>query len=214
MLVKKDKNFISFFDGKTGKYLRTGVIENGKDTGRDPFMASFPELLDIGIMGHCIHGKAGLCIKSGVECYQDGLHAAAPNMSFADFQSIIAQCRKKTFQVALGGCGDPDQHESFAEIIELCRDNEIVPNFTTSGFGLTKKLANLCREFCGAVAVSWYRSEYTHDSIKLLLDSGVKTNIHYVLHLSRNSIASRVTAGCGLIRYNFPSLKPNFPESE
>lgn len=37
--------------------MRTGIIENGKDTGRDPFLASFPELLDIGIMGRCEHGK-------------------------------------------------------------------------------------------------------------------------------------------------------------
>ncbi len=44
-------------------------------------MASFPELLDIGIMGHCIHGRQGLCMKAGVECYQNGLHANHANMS-------------------------------------------------------------------------------------------------------------------------------------
>lgn len=29
-------------------------------------MASFPELLDVGIMGNCRHGQSGLCIKAGV----------------------------------------------------------------------------------------------------------------------------------------------------
>nr|WP_296043254.1 hypothetical protein [uncultured Blautia sp.] len=73
MKIRKDRNFISCFNEKTGEYFRSGVIENGIDTGADPFMSSFPELLDIGIMGHCIHGKSGLCMTSGVECYQDEL---------------------------------------------------------------------------------------------------------------------------------------------
>ena len=34
--------------------------------------------------------------------------------------------------------------------------------------------------------MSWYRSEYTLNAIQILLDAGVKTNIHYVL--GKNSI--------------------------
>ena len=181
MRIRRDKNFLSFFDEKTGNYIRTGVIKNSKDSGEEPFMASFPELLDVGIMGHCTHGKSGLCIKSGVECYQDGLHSDAPNMTVENFSVIAEQCAGKTFQFALGGCGDPDQHENFRDLLEICRANKIVPNFTTSGWGLTEKIARVCKEFCGAVAVSWYRSEYTLRAINFLLGAGVKTNIHYVL---------------------------------
>ena len=61
-----------------------------------------------------------------------------------------------------------------------------MPNFTTSGYGMTPEIAALCKEYCGAVAVSWYRSEYTLRAIDMLLDAGVKTNIHYVL--GKNSI--------------------------
>lgn len=179
--IKKDKNFISCFNQETGFYFRTGILEDGKDTGIDPFMASFPELLDVGIMGHCIHGKTGLCQKAGIGCYQDGLHSNNPNMSIEDFKKIAEQCKGKTFQFALGGCGDPDQHEHFEEILKVCKENDIVPNFTTSGFGMTKALAKLCKQYCGAVAVSWYRSPYTIKAINLLLAEGVKTNIHYVL---------------------------------
>ena len=60
MKIRRDRNFISLFDENTGFYMRSGVLENGKDTGRDPFMAEFPELLDVGIMGHCRHGRSGL----------------------------------------------------------------------------------------------------------------------------------------------------------
>lgn len=182
MRWRKEKDFLSFFNEKTGRYFRTGILENGKDTGEDPFMASFPELLDVGIMGHCKHGKSGLCIKAGIECYQDGLHAEQPNMSLEDFRWIAQQCRGQTYQFALGGCGDPDQHEQFEEILKICRENKIVPNFTTSGLGMTPEIAQLCKEYCGAVAVSWYRSSYTLRAIQMLLDAGVKTNIHYVLN--------------------------------
>ena len=94
--VDKEGWFISFFDQSTGFYVRSGVIdENGKDTGVDPFMASFPELVDVGIMGNCNHGRAGLCIKSGVECYQNGLNVKKANMAFEDFKRIIDECEAK-----------------------------------------------------------------------------------------------------------------------
>lgn len=105
-------------------------------------------------------------------------------MSLEDFKKIAEQCKGKTFQFALGGCGDPDQHEHFEEILKVCKENGIVPNFTTSGFGMTKALAKLCKQYCGAVAVSWYRSPYTLKAINLLLTEKVKTNIHYVLSKS------------------------------
>lgn len=181
MRLRKEKDFISFFDETTGKYIRSGIIVDGTDTGEDPFMASFPELLDIGIMGHCIHGKTGLCIKAGIECYQNGLSANNANMTLEDFRNIAQQCKNQTYQFALGGCGDPDQHENFEEILKICKEYKIVPNFTTSGFGMTKDIAKLCKTYCGAVAVSWYRSSYTIKAIETLINAGVKTNIHYVL---------------------------------
>lgn len=133
-------------------------------------------------MGHCKHGKSGLCMKAGVECYQNGLHADSSNMTLEDFRNLAIQCKGQTYQFALGGCGDPEQHENFKEILEICRENEIVHNFTTSGLGMTEELAKLCKEYCGAVAVSWYRSEYTLQAIDMLLKADVKTNIHYVLN--------------------------------
>ena len=87
IIYDKQYHFKSAFDTETGAYVRTGVLDaDGKDTGVDPFMASYPHLIDVGIMGHCIHGKTGLC-----------------------------------------------------------------------------------EQYCGAVAVSWYRSEYTLRAIQLLL---------------------------------------------
>lgn len=184
--IDKKNKFISMFNPDTGFYVRSGVIENGKDTGVDPFMTAFPELLDIGVMGHCVHGASGLCIKSGVQCYQNGLKTKFPNMSFENFKRIVDECKGKTFQFALGGRGDVDQHEDFERILRYCRDNGIVPNFTSSGLGFTDEIVALCKELCGAVAISWYRQEHTYRAIQMLLDARVKTNIHYVL--GNNSI--------------------------
>lgn len=180
-------HFKSAFDTETGTYIRSGILdENGKDTGVDPFMASFPHLIDVGVMGHCIHGKTGLCVKAGIGCYQSGLLVEQPNMTVENFERIAKQCRGRCNQLALGGRGDPDQHEHFEDLLRITRENMLVPNFTTSGYGMTPELAALCKKYCGAVAVSWYRSEYTLRAIQMLLDAGVKTNIHYVL--GKNSI--------------------------
>ena len=187
--ITEDKKFSfrTFFDTETGTYIRTGILDkDGKDTGKDPFMASYPNLIDVGIMGHCIHGKTGLCAKAGIGCYQNGMLVEQPNMSVEDFRWIAEQSRGKCNQFALGGRGDPDQHEHFEKILSICRENLIVPNFTTSGYGMTPEIAEICKNFCGAVAVSWYRNEYTYRAIDMLLDAGVKTNIHYVL--GNNSI--------------------------
>lgn len=166
--------------------MRSGVIENGKDTGKDPFMTTYPELIDIGVMGHCVHGASGLCMKSGVQCYQNGLKTKVPNMTLGNFKRIVDECKGKTFQLALGGRGDVDQHEDFEEILKYCRKNRIVPNFTSSGLGFTEKIIDTCKKYCGAVAISWYRQEHTYKAIRMLLDAGIKTNIHYVL--GNNSI--------------------------
>lgn len=178
-MIKKydtENKFISIFEPKTGFYLRSGVIENGKDTGVDPFMASFPELLDIGIMETCVCSH-----KCNIDCYQKAISRTGSNMSVRDFESIILQSKGKLFQVALGGAGDPDTHESFEDILKICRAHNIVPNFTTSGIAMTEHKAEICKKYCGAVAVSEHFADYTSKALDLLLSVGVKTNIHYVL---------------------------------
>lgn len=187
LITDQKYHFKYAFDSKTGTYIRSGILdEDGKDTGVDPFMGSFPHLIDVGIMGHCIHGKTGLCSKAGVGCYQSGMLIEQPNMDVDDFLWIARQCKGRCNQLALGGRGDPDQHERFEDILRISRENHLVPNFTTSGFGMTPQIADLCKKYCGAVAVSWYRNTYTLNAIRMLLNAGVRTNIHYVL--GRNSI--------------------------
>lgn len=56
-LIDEKYRFIALFNPLTGAYVRTGILnERRLDTGVDPFRASFPHLIDVGIMGHCVHG--------------------------------------------------------------------------------------------------------------------------------------------------------------
>lgn len=177
--------FAERFDSDTGFYQRSDTIE-----GKEPFMRSFPNLLDIGIMGSCQHGRSGLCIKAGVQCYQNGLGIVQPNMSVVDYESILKQGKGKLMQAAVGGRGDPNMHPQFEEILKLTREYSIVPNYTTSGLAITKEMVAATKRYCGAVAVSWYRSEYTMDALNAFVKAGCTTNIHYVL--GKNSIQEAI----------------------
>ncbi len=208
--LDSENRFLSIFNSENGSYLRTGIIENGKDTGVNPFMTDYPELLDLGIMGRC--KNAHLC---DVGCYQ-GKKSEGENMSLEDYKTIIDQFHGKVFQVALGGAGSPDEHENFEEILKYTRDSGVIPNYTTSGIGVDERIAQLTKQYCGAVAVSFYRKEYTYRAIDLFLQAGCKTNIHYVLsedsieeatnRLKRNAFPAGINAiiflmhkpvGCG-----------------
>ena len=74
-IVDRRFHFISGFDTDTGAYIRTGILDaQGRDTGHDPFMASFPHLIDVGVMGTASMAKPGYVPKlalaaTRVECW-------------------------------------------------------------------------------------------------------------------------------------------------
>jgi radical SAM protein with 4Fe4S-binding SPASM domain len=103
-------------------------------------------------------------------------------MSLSLFKRIIRQCKGKVFQVALGGRGNPNEHPDFEEMLKFCRKNDVVPNYTTSGLGLTDEQVELTKKYCGAVAVSEHFQDYTREAIRKFINAGVTTNIHYVLN--------------------------------
>ena len=192
MIFYKDKkyNFIEYFNETNGFLIRSNVLENGVETNAVPFRRSYPELIDVGIMGTCTACDKGICKVAGIDCYQSASLFKRPNMPLEIYKSIVEQSKGKTFQIALGGAGDPNKHENFREILELTRTNLIVPNLTTSGYELTDNEIYLMKKYCGAVAVSFYSrllpnqqesNEITISAIKRLISAGCTTNIHYVV---------------------------------
>jgi len=172
--------FRELFDTTTGFYVRTAILDaEGKETAVEAYQRSFPALLDIGIMGRCSSVKT-----CGVGCYQQGggsKNKLGKNMPLDMFKSIIDQIKGKTFEVALGGFGNPNEHEDFVEIVKYASQNGVVPNYTTAGIVLNDRQVRASKKYCGAVAVSWHGEGYTWSAIEKLLRAGVKTNVHFVL---------------------------------
>lgn len=189
MIIYKDKkyNFIEYFNPQNGFLIRGDIIGQ---KGINPKERSYPELLDIGIMGQCHISQLGICKKAGIDCYQQALLKKSPNMSLANYEKILIESQGKTFQIALGGAGDPNKHEYFAEILSLTSEYNIVPNMTTSGMYITDDEISLMKTYCGACAISFYSrldsnnnetNKGTIEAIKRLVNAKCITNIHFVL---------------------------------
>lgn len=201
VIYYKDKKygFVEYFDETSGFLARSNILQHGIETDKEPTMRSYPELIDVGIMGSCASSSFGVCKSAGVDCYQNAETRRRPNMSVTQFERIVSQCKGRSFQVALGGAGDPNKHESFEQILSLARENLIVPNLTTSGFLMSENEISLIKKYCGAVAVSFYSrlkqdetesNPFTITAIKDLVSAGCVTNIHYVL--SKQSIGEAI----------------------
>ena len=93
MIIYKDEvfGFFEIFNEENGTLFRSDI------NGVDPVMRSFPELLDVGIMGHCNGGQ--YCRNAGIDCYQKGFTTYAPHMSYENFMEIVKQAAGKTFQI-------------------------------------------------------------------------------------------------------------------
>ncbi len=180
------------FNSKTGLEITQGI--NGNE---DPFVLELPSLLDIGIMGTC-ENKCKFCYQG---------HINQPNMLLENFKEIIDEVKHHVNQVALGGRGDPNKHENFKEILEYCRENRVVPNYTTSGINLTEEEIELSK-LCGAVAVSqiFYEEiiddkitlktmDNTYISIEKFINAGIKTNIHFIYSRISHNIAMNMLEG-------------------
>jgi MoaA/NifB/PqqE/SkfB family radical SAM enzyme len=164
-----NEEYSIYFDMKSGYEILTGV--NGNP---DPFSLVLPSLLDIGIKGTCPN-KCEFC-------YQGDKNE--PDMTLKNFKIIIDQVKDHTMQVALGGRGDPDTHKDFKEILMYCRENNVIPNYTTSGQRLTPVELNLSKQYCGAVAVSYYptlKKNY-YDITTTMIDMNIKTNLHIIFY--------------------------------
>lgn len=183
--IDQKYHFFELFNEKNGTLIRSNIM----GTDIDAECRSFPELIDIGIMGSCHAAQSGLCKMAGIDCYQNAANSHKKDMTIEGYSWIIEQCKGKVFQVALGGAGDPNKHIEFEQILKITCDSGIVPNLTTSGYLLKQKELELIKEYCGAVAVSYYSrlidkvesNNVTREAIDRFVKAGCVTNIHYVV---------------------------------
>jgi MoaA/NifB/PqqE/SkfB family radical SAM enzyme len=167
--IYANEKYYIMFDMKSGYEVLSGVNEN-----LDPFSLVLPSLLDIGIKGNCPN-KCDFCYQGDKQ---------EPDMSLKNFKKIIDQVKDHTMQVALGGRGDPETHKDFEKILKYCRDNNVVPNYTTSGQQMTTNDLKLSKQYTGAVAISYYPTLKRHyyDITKSMIDMKIKTNLHIIFY--------------------------------
>lgn len=164
------EQYTLFFNQESGFFARI------EDLGvQEPaYSLHGPELLDVSITSYCQRGCSF--------CYRDS-SISGFSMSLADYEYILCQAKEcDVLQIALGG-GNPNQHPNFCDILKMTKnDYDIVPSYTTNGDGLTDDIIFASKEYCGAVAISYYEPyDLFYKNLQKLLKNNIKTNIHFLL---------------------------------
>ena len=157
------------FDKRNGEFMRWG-----KTISEDPMWSPLgPEIADIEI-------STGDCSGGCQFCYKSNNRGRGVHMSVFEYRSLMKKMNPTLTQVALG-ITDADKHPDFIEILKLTREYGFVPNYTTSGHGLTLGIMKATRDLCGGVSVSVYEHNWdlALKTVLSFLKLGVKqVNIH------------------------------------
>lgn len=135
----------------------------------------------------------GACPARCEACYLDIADAPAE----PTFEALRGRLRELAdlgvFEVAFGG-GEALLRDDLPELVEEARARGLVPNLTTSGFGLTPALARRLAPHVGQVNVSldglgpvysavrgWQGADLALDAIDTLVAHGVRTGVNTVI---------------------------------
>jgi radical SAM protein with 4Fe4S-binding SPASM domain len=173
----KESDYAIIFNQVNGTFIRLGK------NNIDPFYNKIgPELLDISITNYCERG----CIF----CYRKS-NKGGRFILLDDYTLVMKQAQRAgVLQVALGG-GNPNQHPQFSEILNITRNYNIIPSYTTNGQGMTDEIFTATKNFCGAMAVSWYEPYFDSGNvIDQAIHYGITVNVHFLL--SNNSLSQAI----------------------
>ena len=174
-LIEKEhpsQHYRVVFNQQTGFFVR----KEEKGFPEPTWAMDGPELIDLSITNYCERG----CVF----CYRETSKKEARFMSLEDVEEVVSQAQAcGTMQIALGG-GNPNQHPHFVEILQVIREHDIVPSYTTNGDGLTDEVLTATSQFCGAMAVSVY-PPYDEERYEILLarinEYGITVNLHAII---------------------------------
>lgn len=183
------------FDKQTGLFVRWGETLHD-----DPLWSPFgPEIADIEIStGDCSAGKNG---RGCDWCYKSNSAQKGQHMSLGAFEKVLAAMPDTLTQVALG-ITDADANPDFIAILEYCRSQGVIPNYTTSGYGITDEIATKTAELCGAVAVSVYPHNWdlAWNTVKRFIGLDMKqVNVHLLYHANNKGFVRSVLNAASLV---------------
>lgn len=163
------QHYKTVFSRNTGFFAR--LEEYGYE---EPFWSEDgPELLDLSITNYCE--------KCCDFCYRQA-NPQGRHMPIEDVENIVRQATEiGVLQIALGG-GNPNQHPDFVEILRIIRENNIIPSYTSNGEGLTNRILEATKKYCGAMALSLYTPYDRYDEMANRISGfGIKLNLHVIL---------------------------------
>lgn len=170
--IHPEQHYRTLFDQRTGFFIRKEETGFSEPT----WAAEGPELIDLSITNYCERDCAF--------CYRETSCKEARFMSLEDVEKVVSQAQTcGTVQIALGG-GNPNQHPQFVEILQVIREHDIVPSYTTNGDGLTDEVLKATSQFCGAMAVSVYPpydEEHYENLLRRIKDFGITVNLHAII---------------------------------
>ena len=161
--------------------LRTGLMARwGRNKKDDPIMSPYgPELADIEISTICNGPDGRVCSF----CYKSNT-PKGKNMTLSTFKKVFKSLTNDKpssllSQIAFG-VGTLSANKDLWDIMNHCRENNVIPNITINGYKITDDDVNKLSYYCGAVAVSNYEpKDICYNTVRRLLDAGIKqTNIH------------------------------------
>lgn len=172
-------------DTENGMTMRWGA-----DLRQNPSRAPWPELADISISNHCTKG-CPFCYKNSTDNHEF--------MSAEEYAEVLQYLHSdqwgNVFQVALGG-GEPLEHPEFEKILQITQAAGIVANFTTNGLHLNQSSIRQFAGRVGSVALSvGAASEIDPQKIRLLVEAGLRVNIHFILSASSLEDAAALLDG-------------------
>jgi sulfatase maturation enzyme AslB (radical SAM superfamily) len=187
----QEKNYRAFhYDGKT---FRIAINEN-----KPIETLAYPEFYDVKVTSHC-EGNCSYCYQNSTsdQSHQLGLVEKFKKF-FGRFDS-----NQMPFQIAFGG-GEPTNHPEFIDLLKVCVEYNIVPNYTTNGMWLDiDKVLSATKEYCGGVAVSTHSHLNWKKAVNLLLNQGTHTNLHIIIgdHNSIDNFAETYKEFTGKVKY-------------
>jgi hypothetical protein len=171
-IIFKSKEYNFSFEKKNGFFVRWG--ETMEDDGN--LELGLPEIADIEISTIC-HGVNGIPCAF---CYKANT-GNGTYMNFDTFKKVFSNLPPTITQIAFG-IGDIEGNPDMWDIFDYCNKNDVVPNVTVNGEGITDEISDKLVSKCGAVAVSLYDKDKTYNTVKKLTDKGLnQTNIHFML---------------------------------